>query len=293
MAKLGNGPTQATEIQDTAPVAAPSQEAEDITASPAVEHTEVGATDFDTTEDLLAVISEKTGYETDELELDFELEADLGIDTVKQAEIFAELREKYGLERDDTFNFADYPTIEALIGASTRADAASGTPTDTPDRHAAPDTSEVVDVDDSLPQPTTRPRPTEAAESTHAEEPVPQPQGEAALPFKGTLPDPFRKDASFSYISQSNPTSPDGLREYPARVPSLTPSKKTERTKGAFSKPFDCVIDLGVETSFHEAQNMADRRNSGLPSHVWVGSSPPSHGSECSPIALLLALPKP
>ena len=192
VAKLGNGPTQATEIQDTAPVAAPSQEAEDITASPAVEHTEVGATDFDTTEDLLAVISEKTGYETDELELDFELEADLGIDTVKQAEIFAELREKYGLERDDTFNFADYPTIEALIGYlnTRRADAASGTPTDTPETAtAAPDTSEVVDVDDSSTVANDEAQTTtEAAESTHAEEPVPQPQGEAALPFKGTFP---------------------------------------------------------------------------------------------------------
>ena len=49
------------------------------------------------------------------METDFELEADLGIDTVKQAEIFSELREKYGLARDDSFNFADYPTIEDLV----------------------------------------------------------------------------------------------------------------------------------------------------------------------------------
>ena len=63
---------------------------------------------------LLQVISEKTGYETEELELDYELEADLGIDTVKQAEIFAEVREKFGVERDDSFSLADYPTISAL-----------------------------------------------------------------------------------------------------------------------------------------------------------------------------------
>ena len=54
--------------------------------------------------------------DSDELEVDFELEADLGIDTVKQAEILSELTEHYGLERDEDFRIADYPTIEALAG---------------------------------------------------------------------------------------------------------------------------------------------------------------------------------
>ena len=52
---------------------------------------------------LLGIISEKTGYETDELDLDFELEADLGIDTVKQAEIFGEVREHFGIQQDEKF----------------------------------------------------------------------------------------------------------------------------------------------------------------------------------------------
>ncbi len=65
-------------------------------------------------EHLLAVISDKTGYERDELELDYELEADLGVDTVKQAEIFASVRETYGIERDEDFVLADYPTIQSL-----------------------------------------------------------------------------------------------------------------------------------------------------------------------------------
>jgi malonyl CoA-acyl carrier protein transacylase len=63
---------------------------------------------------LLAVISDKTGYEREELELDYELEADLGIDTVKQAEIFGEVRELFGIEQDDAFQLADYPTIGHL-----------------------------------------------------------------------------------------------------------------------------------------------------------------------------------
>ncbi|MEE2750665.1 MAG: beta-ketoacyl synthase N-terminal-like domain-containing protein, partial [Myxococcota bacterium] len=49
---------------------------------------------------LLNVIAEKTGYDPEDIEIDMELEADLGIDTVKQAEIFGEVREVYGVARD-------------------------------------------------------------------------------------------------------------------------------------------------------------------------------------------------
>ncbi|MFN7142924.1 MAG: acyltransferase domain-containing protein, partial [Myxococcota bacterium] len=65
---------------------------------------------------LLAVVAAKTGYEPEDLDVSYELEADLGIDTVKQAEIFGEVRTKYGLARDDAFRLADYPTIEKLAG---------------------------------------------------------------------------------------------------------------------------------------------------------------------------------
>ena len=65
---------------------------------------------------LLNVIGEKTGYEEEDLDPDYELEADLGIDTVKQAEIFSEVRDHYGIARDDTFSLADYPTVRALSG---------------------------------------------------------------------------------------------------------------------------------------------------------------------------------
>ena len=42
---------------------------------------------------MLALVAEKTGYPADMLDLDLDLEADLGIDTVKQAELFATIRE--------------------------------------------------------------------------------------------------------------------------------------------------------------------------------------------------------
>ena len=46
-------------------------------------------------------VAEETGYPTELLDMDLDLEADLGIDTVKQAEVFATIREAYGIERDE------------------------------------------------------------------------------------------------------------------------------------------------------------------------------------------------
>ena len=39
------------------------------------------------------LLCDMTGYDKEDLELDFDLEGDLGIDTVKQAELFADLKE--------------------------------------------------------------------------------------------------------------------------------------------------------------------------------------------------------
>ncbi len=65
---------------------------------------------------VLALVAETTGYPSDMLDLDLDLEADLGVDTVKQAEIFATIREDYGIERDDTLKLRDFPTIAHVIG---------------------------------------------------------------------------------------------------------------------------------------------------------------------------------
>ena len=40
------------------------------------------------------IVAEQTGYPPDLLDMDLDLEADLGIDTVKQAEVFAAIRER-------------------------------------------------------------------------------------------------------------------------------------------------------------------------------------------------------
>ena len=65
---------------------------------------------------VVALVAEQTGYPPELLDLDLDLEADLGIDTVKQAELFAQVRETYGIERDESLKLRDYPTLNHVIG---------------------------------------------------------------------------------------------------------------------------------------------------------------------------------
>ena len=66
-------------------------------------------------EKVLALVAEKTGYPVDMLDLDLDLEADLGVDTVKQAEVFATIREAYNIPRDENRKLRDYPTLAHVI----------------------------------------------------------------------------------------------------------------------------------------------------------------------------------
>ncbi|MGB8646019.1 MAG: SDR family NAD(P)-dependent oxidoreductase [Anaerolineae bacterium] len=66
-------------------------------------------------EKVLDIVAEKTGYPKDMLSLDLDLEADLGIDTVKQAETFAAIREEFSIPRRDNLKLRDYPTLARVI----------------------------------------------------------------------------------------------------------------------------------------------------------------------------------
>ena len=64
---------------------------------------------------MLEIVAEKTGYPKDMLDLDLDLEADLGIDTVKQAEMFAAMRAAYNIPRDENLKLRDFPTLAHVI----------------------------------------------------------------------------------------------------------------------------------------------------------------------------------
>ena len=74
-----------------------------------------GATDDSVKEKVLEFVAEKTGYPKDMLDLDLDLEADLGVDTVKQAEMFAAVREIYNIPRDENLKLRDFPTLAHVI----------------------------------------------------------------------------------------------------------------------------------------------------------------------------------
>ncbi len=66
-------------------------------------------------ENVMKIIAEQTGYPTDMLDLDLDLEADLGIDTVKQAEMFAAIRAAYDIPREDNLKLRDFPTLAHAV----------------------------------------------------------------------------------------------------------------------------------------------------------------------------------
>ena len=72
--------------------------------------------DSDLTSIVVDVVVQHTGYPSDFIELDQDLEGELGIDTVKQAEIMADIRERFSLPLDEEFVLSDYPTLNHMIG---------------------------------------------------------------------------------------------------------------------------------------------------------------------------------
>ena len=104
-------------VDSPAPVSAPSPSSE----SPAitVEPSTVAAMPIGDTSEVEGVVIEvvvtHTGYPADFIELDQDLEGELGIDTVKQAEIMGDIREKFSLPVDDDFVLSDHPTLNHMI----------------------------------------------------------------------------------------------------------------------------------------------------------------------------------
>ena len=85
---------------------------------------------------ILKIVSAKTGYPVEALDLDFDLEADLGIDTVKLADIIGTVREQYRLEQDPDFRMGEYRTLRSLIDYAGRRVGATR-PAGLPARRAA------------------------------------------------------------------------------------------------------------------------------------------------------------
>ena len=88
----------------------PEPEIEKVVEAPIVQDA-----DGDTVQSVIDVVVKHTGYPADFVELDQDLEGELGIDTVKQAEIMAEIRDIFSLPVDEDFILSDHPTLNHMI----------------------------------------------------------------------------------------------------------------------------------------------------------------------------------
>ncbi len=107
---------------DASPVEQPSPpepEPEKVatTPTPTLAPAEATAlTSGDMVQTVIDVVVKHTGYPADFVELDQDLEGELGIDTVKQAEIMVDIRQHFNLPVDETFVLAEHPTLNHMIG---------------------------------------------------------------------------------------------------------------------------------------------------------------------------------
>ncbi|MCP3940303.1 MAG: acyltransferase domain-containing protein [Desulfobacteraceae bacterium] len=108
------------------------------------------------------VIAEQTGYAADMLEGDLDLEADLGIDTVKQVEIFAKVASTFGFSVPDDLKLRDLNTIarlaeyvQARIGGTSQAQVLKPEPSvptapKTPDSVGSPGIASQIPGNDAI-----------------------------------------------------------------------------------------------------------------------------------------------
>ena len=95
-----------------------SNSAEAVSQPPQVPTRDCGAALSATAETVRAVVAEKTGYPVDMLDLDMDLEAELGIDSIKQVEILSALREKLpSMPEIEPARLAELRTLQLIAEA--------------------------------------------------------------------------------------------------------------------------------------------------------------------------------
>ena len=64
---------------------------------------------------LINFVVEQTGYPPEVVELDADLEADLGIDSIKKAQLFGELPEYFDVTPTENLTLDDFPTLRHVL----------------------------------------------------------------------------------------------------------------------------------------------------------------------------------
>ncbi|HET9221190.1 MAG TPA: beta-ketoacyl synthase N-terminal-like domain-containing protein, partial [Roseiflexaceae bacterium] len=96
-----NGHAAPSRLAQTMPAPVVVAPLPDAVAMASASATAVPATEDQVAAVVLQIVAEKTGYPREMLDLDLDLEADLGVDTVKQAETFAAVRAVFDIPRQE------------------------------------------------------------------------------------------------------------------------------------------------------------------------------------------------
>ena len=89
---------------------------------------------------VLNVVVEHTGYPEDFIGFDQDLEAELGVDSVKQAEMMGDLRSKFEIPLDESFVLSEHPTLNHIAGYISRmSDVSEGVPEVIPEKEIVPE----------------------------------------------------------------------------------------------------------------------------------------------------------
>lgn len=64
---------------------------------------------------LVDFVVEQTGYPQEIVELDADLEAELGIDSIRKAQLFGEIGQRYGVRATDDVSLDEFPTLRHLL----------------------------------------------------------------------------------------------------------------------------------------------------------------------------------
>ncbi|SLM29482.1 hypothetical protein MTBBW1_1820001 [Desulfamplus magnetovallimortis] len=117
-ADFKNIPIETNSEKTEKPSGIPNSEMETVTASAKTKTMDKP----DLKEILIDIVSEKTGYPPEMLDLDMELESDLGIDSIKRVEILAALKEKLPELGDaNVSHVASLKTLREILAFSARA----------------------------------------------------------------------------------------------------------------------------------------------------------------------------
>ncbi|NEA18956.1 phosphopantetheine-binding protein, partial [Streptomyces halstedii] len=96
---------------------------------------------------LLSVVAQLTGYPTEMLHMDMELEADLGVDSIKRVEILSAVRRRVGdLATEDVGRLGKLRTLREIVQALTEAAGAVPSGSPAPKIPTAPDIPTTPDI---------------------------------------------------------------------------------------------------------------------------------------------------